>query len=406
MSFIMLLISTSLLFGSEPMPQVDIMSSEAARSRLQMATDESTHIEDRLSSLDEIISRCQDDDLVASAEYQRGVIFSSPDFDLDADQNQDPLASALNAFLAADTRAISTQTRSRARYNIGYTYYLMFMRSSAEIDPEASPDLQAMISTLKDLRRLLVSSAGAFGSVWEVDSSFKNAAENLERVRLLIRKIDNQIQQLENMEKQQQEQNEQKQRDQQEAANALDELADQQSQEANESSQSPENPEEKEQHQEQQTKDQGDIDEQTSQVQSELSENGTSEEEIDSLIDEAKEAQEQAQEKLANGDLEGASKDQQRAAEKLKEASKAMQELADQTAKENEASKGDEGNNEEQDPSDSSEDDQSSDDENGDEPSEQINDTAKELLDKERREREARQRYRAKVKPVPVERDW
>jgi len=77
-----------------------------------------------------------------------------------------------------------------------------------------------------------------------------------------------------------------------------------------------------------------------------------------------------------------------------------MQEIADQSKSDNQEQSDEQGEKGEQ------TDQEGTPEEDSDEEGDEISEIAKELLDKERRERERRQAYRATGRPTKVEKDW
>lgn len=366
------------------------MEPEIARSRILQAIQSDTKPAHQVETLAEVIERCETPEVLAEAHFNLGVVqlgFA----------NDDPLRldDAIGEFLAADRISNEQSLQSQARFNLGHAFYLQANQPTEPASKEQPTDIQAMIETMKAKVVTLISAAGAFRSVMEVDDTNSEAASNVERVRIEVGQLQHQIDALEEMLKEQQEQQSQQQQQQQDAADALKELAEQQQDQAENTASNP--PEDKQQ-QEQQQSDQQELSDQTKETKDEIAQQQQETDEIEEKIQEAQDAQKRAQEAMEQGDQELAAQEQAKAAEALKEAAEQMQEKADESKEQ----QGEEGEGEEDgEPKESDEGQEGEENEN-----DEISEVAKNLLDKERREREARQAYRAKGRPVKVEKDW
>lgn len=386
-----ILIATVEPDGSQPHTMVP----EIAQSRISFAIEDSTSTHDRNEALIEVVERCQDAELRAIAYFNLG-------FSQVSQEDSGDISQAIESMLAADRSSHDPQLRARCRFELGHMYYLMAEHTSEPSAQEQLGDIQAMLDSMNVKLNILKESAGAFRSVFEVVHEHKLALSNLERVRREMKALQDQINSIEEILKQQKEQQKQQQQDQQDAADKLDELAKEQQSQADESQSSP--PQTDQEQQKQQEKQQ-ELRDETGSAKDEISKQQEDTQAVQDKIQEAQEAQKRAQEAMEKGDHQQAADEQSKAAEALKEAAEKMQEIADETKKKNEgeSEKGDDTQDSQQDAEPKNEGEQENDDEQqGDE----ISEIAKELLDKERREREARQAYRATGRPTQVEKDW
>lgn len=383
------------------------MNPQIARQRVSQIIQDENGSADPQKTLVEIIERCNDLQVVSLAHYTLGTtLLNRPE------QNPQTIQSAIESFEMADLRSDDLVIRSQSRFNIGHAYYELAHLPKDETQTDQNADIQSVIETLQARVVILRTAAGAFRSVMDVSPTNHHASKNVERVRMEVRSLEEQIQSLEDLleqqKQQQQEQQQQQQQEQQDAADKLSELAQQQQQQADQSSS---NPPTDETEQENQQQSQAQLSEETESTRKEISQQESSKEQLEQIekkIQEAQESQKKAQEAMEEGDQERAGKEQQKAADALKEAAQSMQELADQSKAQSEGDGKDESNDSqpsaeqqspEQEVDGSNESDESS-------QADQISEIARQLLDKERREREARQAYRAVGRPTKVEKDW
>jgi len=308
-----------------------------------------------------LLERTEDPELLANAHYNIAVLL----------QTNEEYELAADSFKLADLTSTSSTVRRDARYSLGGVYYT---RS------KPAPDEQPTIEGIGDRVRYLLKAADAYRSVLDIDPKDTGAAADTERVRREIQKLRDLKDQLE---KRQQEM--EKLRDQ------LKEQAEQQQQEADQSKSG-------EQPQDQQQQDQEEISEQTEQASQQLEQSNPSSSASEDLK-EARQAQQRAEEAMERGDQQEAARQQQQAADKLKEAAEKIEQEAQQAQGESENQSTEKSQDESEQQGEESE------QENAEPSEDEIDQLAKDLLDKERREREQRT-YRAKGRPIRVEKDW
>ncbi len=381
-------------------PQVTAEESERmpasiARVRLKQAMGHATPFDDRQEMLAEIVARCDDNAYQSAAAYNLGVAFMKH-----APENSASLTDAIEWLRRADSEGTDPALRARARDSIGHARYLIASTHTQQSPAIASPqDLDAKLELMQRKLSTLIESAGAFRSAHDVDRTYRPAIENLERVRREIRALRDQINALKDLIEQQRQAQQERQQQQQESADRLDELADQQQQEADEnqsnSSQEPEG-------QREQQEDQEELNNQTQREQEGLEKNSEDQSEqmqdIQDELQKARDAQERAKDALERGDTEQAARDQQEAAEALRNAAEQLRDMA--------GSEGQGSGEREQQPQSGDQQEGQQQGEAENEEGDQISEIAQQLLEKERREREARKVYRRTGRPVPVERDW
>ena len=379
---------------SEPMPAT------IARARMSEALSDETSLDDRREILSEIVARCEDISYRSAAAYNLGVSFIKNDNDSPAS-----LGDGIEWLRISDLEGVAPALRARARDSIGHARYKLANISSEDAQGIGNPgDLGAMKEQLQSKVTILIEAAGAFRSAHDVEPTYTPATENLERVRREIRKLRDQIDALEELIKQQQEAQQQRQQVQQQAADRLEDLAEQQQQESQENAT---NPQQQPDEQEKQQSDQQELCDQAQSEQDGLNqmsqEQGEEQEQqmqqLQEKMQEARDAQQRAQEALEQGNTEEASQAQQEAAEALQQAAEQLREMSQSDGQEGE-SQGDQ----------QSQQAQSGEQGDAEQPSEdegdKINEIAEMLLDKERREREARRTYLNRGRSVPVEKDW
>jgi len=380
------------------------MAPEIARARITQAIDEKNMPADRVKILNEVVERCDDHRLVALAQFNLGTTLMDG-----IKEKPDQIGPVIDAFQAADRGTTDHQIQSESRFNLGHAYYLSAQGIKEDTSKDKPGDLQSAIDLLKAKVAKLKPAASAFRSVMEVDPHNTRAAANVERIRNEMKQLQDQIDELEKMLKQQQDQQkkqqQQQQKQQQDAADKLKKLGDQQQKQADNTSSSP--PQDDQQRQEQQL-DQQKLNDQTDAAKNEIAKQQQETDQIQKKLDDARKAQKRAQEAMMQGDQEQAAKEQKKAADSIKEAAKAMQEKADQSKKQGEnKDKGEQQSSQKQPDQDrkgQQDAQQQRDAEN--KPDDAISEIAKQLLDKERREREARQVYRATGRPTKVDKDW
>lgn len=371
------------------------MSRDIAIARMNEALTADQPQADRIDLLSEIYARCDDATLRAASAFNLGSMMIIGD-----ETSAETLEDGIGWLRLADKRGAEQSLRARARYNIGHARY---MQAHAEpgADQMISPgDLSSMVPVLEEKIGMLHDAAGAFRSVHEIEPANSDAVENLERVRREIRQLREQLQALKDMIEQQQEQQRQQQQQQEEAAERLRELAEKQRQESEQNRSDPE------QSNAQQQQDQSELNEQTEQekdLAEDVSPTGSEQsEQIQQSLENAREAQKRAQQALEQGDTQQAAEQQQKAAEALREAAEQMQQMADSQSQQ-QGPEGEQGESESQSQGEAQGEQEGEPQQNdGDE----ISEIARMLLEKERREREARKAYRSTGRPVKVEKDW
>ena len=381
------------------------MDPEIARARITQSMAPGVTLDKRLEMLLEVRDRCEEPDLFAAASLNLGTLYLGL-----IEEHPERYTDAINAFREADERGISAPIRVRARYNLGHTHHTMAKSMSSGLSPEAMQDVDELLTALKNQVAILRSSAGAFRSVMELDRLDQQAASNTERVRQQIKLLQDQIDAIEQMIEDEKQRQKVEQQQQQEQADKLKELAEQQQSEADETQSSPPKDE---QEAEKQKSDQTELCTETESTQEDITQQNDADKakQVMEKIEEAKEAQEKAQQAMDEGDMKEAGEQQEKAAQSLKEAADAMQALADESKSQGEGQgdqSGEEGQPQDEGDPQSNENQESeqaeSDEEGGD--SDQIDEIAKQLLDKERREREAREAYKASGRPTKVKKDW
>jgi hypothetical protein len=350
-----------------PTVPAEPMSAETARHRMAAALAADQPGPEQLGQLIEVAERSDDPAISAAAAYDAGTL---------ALRLGDERASSLLA--QADRTAMNPALRARARFNLGH----------AAMPPEPdqpATDLDAIDARLAGLRE----AAKRFRSVLEVEPGHREAAANTERVRRMIRDLEQQRRQVED-----------RQRAMEELAEQLERLADQQSSQAERSRQRAERGE---RGGEQAAEQQETLSEQTDAAAEQAAQqagDGAPREQLES----AQEAQQRAAAALERGDEEGAAEAQQEAADALRRA-------AEQARRRSGGGQGG-GDADEAQPDQSPPDaEQTRQDgaERGDAEGDagvRIDPIAEALLDKERREREQRGQYLQRGRRQQVERDW
>ncbi|MFG0245402.1 MAG: DUF4175 family protein [Phycisphaerales bacterium JB052] len=378
--------------------QLEPMAPELARARIAEAISDAYEFDERVKLLSEVFSRCDDPHYRASAAYNLGALMVGVD-----EHMSRTIEDGIAWLKQADTAAASPSLRANARYNIGHARYMLAHAQLMDAPELSNPDdLNAMVRLLQTTVDGLIESAGAFRSVHEVDPRNSRAIENLERVRREIRQLREQIEALKNLIEQQEQQRQEQQRQNEQAAERLNELAQQQQEEANQNaSENPQDPE-------QQQAEQRELDEKTQDEQERLNESNPDQDDqlqsIQEQLQRARDAQAQAQEALQEGKQQEAAQHQQEAADALQQAAQQLGELSDQQAQQDQ--EGQQGEGEQQGEPQEGEGQGNPQEDPQDGEGDEINEIAEMLLDKERREREARRVYRSTGRPVRVEKDW
>lgn len=322
---------------------------------------------------------------------------------------------AAELFRKADLESSTAELSARARYNLGQS---LLKQATAAQGQKTDPE---------KLKQQLGAAAAAFKSTLDSNNDDTEAARNVEIVRKMIRDVEEQQKQQEQQKNQQkQDQNKQGQDQQskdqnqdeqgqdgkqdqsqqsggknqqsqqhQQNADKLKDLSKQQSQAADKSKDASQQQDEQQRSEKSRQADaaQDNVNEQTKQQ----AEQQQASKQAQEQMEKAQQEQQAASEALDKGDTKKAEDHQRRAAEHLDEAAKAEQQAADearqaeQKEKDTKDQKGKDGK--EGKPKD-------------DKP--KYDQTASQLLDKERRERDARQQILRALrgKPQPVEKDW
>lgn len=337
----------------------------AARVQISQALlDSADSPEGAIEDLRTTLDRVEDPALGAIISYNLGVLH----------QSQDEFEEAVRHYELADLASPDASLRTKTRFNLGHVLYT---KAHDEESPKSIEDFEKRIAAL-------LRSANAFRSVIEISPAHLEAAQNTERVRKeihLLRQIKEQL------EKQKQEM--------EDLADQLKDQAEQQKQQADQTEDSPPQDEESEQQQQQ---DQQQLSEESSETNDQLEKNNPESSAAEDLQD-AMKAQKEAEEAMERGDQEEAAQKQQEAAEKLEQAAEKLQQEADQMQK------GEKGEPQDEQESENEQESEQEGESENESKSDQIDQLAKDLLDKERREREQRT-YRAKGRPVRVEKDW
>lgn len=297
-------------------------------------------------------------------------------------------------FSEAELAASAPDVQAASRFNTAAAWFAAAAKPDpAEPDPD-EPDPAPKMSVAQRLD-LLRRSERAYRAVLDIDPAHTEAARRVERVRRIIRAIEEEQRRLQEQAAQMQQQ-----------AEKLDELAQQQQAESDQNS----DPQIDKQDA---AKDQQSLSEQTEQQRQEAQQQGeqqqdqqakTAQQAAEQLIQQAREHQDRAEAALEEGNTAAAAEAQQQAAESLRQAADALRQAAeDSQPKPSDEPKPSEDKNEdaEGEPK-PSEDEQQQPDEAAGDP------LAERLLDRERQQRDARQDLLRAIKgrPETVERDW
>lgn len=330
---------------------------------------------------------------------------------------------AADQFRQSDLGANDPNLSAKARFNLGQS---LLKQATAAPQAGAQPDPAKSIEQLD-------AAARAFRSALAANPDDAEAARNVEIARTLMQqkqeekeKKKQEQKDKEQKDKSKQDQSKQDQNDQkkdgqnqsgdksqsndqnsqggeskqhQDNADKLKDLAQKQSEaadkskEASESKESPESPQKQ-----QQAKDaQKEVDQRTQDEQTKQQEAGKpSSQEAKDKLDSARKEQQAASEALDKGDTQKAEEHQRKAADQLDQAAQAEQKAADE-AKKQEQSKEDQAKQNQQGKQAEAKEEKA-----------KYNDTASQLLDRERKQRDARQQMLRALrgKPQPVEKDW
>ncbi|MFK7758515.1 MAG: DUF4175 family protein [Phycisphaerales bacterium] len=302
---------------------------------------------------------------------------------------------AADSFRLAGQHGVNRTDRRDAMYNLGHA-----LNGSIGMDGQIEMDPAKLGETIEKLRQV----ERAFLDASHADPDFVEAKKNVERIRKQIQQLEDMKEQIEQQQEQDSEQSEQQGEEGESSdgqgnpgerpSDQLQELADQQREQAQESEAAQEN--QSELSQEERSEAQEDLSEETQELSEQL-EQALEEAEPDaaestqSALEDAMEAQEEAQEALERGDSATAAEKQQEAADALDRAAQEMRASEEQQEQSEQESEQNAQGQAPQQPGEG-------------EP--EINEIARQLLDKERQERERRQVYRATGRPVQVEEDW
>ncbi|MEI7658101.1 MAG: VWA domain-containing protein [Phycisphaerae bacterium] len=299
------------------------------------------------------------------------------------------LAEAAEKFKAADLATRDASLAGKARYNLGQSLYRQAMPD------RVAPASPAADTTSADQRLSLLEAASrAFRAALEVDPSDQEAARNVEICRRRMQEIREEERR---KQEQQQQSGDGKDKPSQDSkgrgdphdqqSKELSDLAKRQRDAAEESAKAKasEQASERARRTEEAAEQQQQVNDATKRQQS--SSQRPSEQAARDL-QQAREAQDRASEALKGGDLDRARQEQEKAAEHLEAAASAEREASRHEQASKPDQQGKQGDSKPQQPS--------------------YDQTASDLLDRERRLREARrQAFRAmRGKPQPVERDW
>lgn len=292
--------------------------------------------------------------------------------------------SAIDFYRTASLKTDRADVSALARFNAAQLFY----RQSR--DPVATPEGERPPSPQERLP-LLRKAAGAFRAVLDVDPSDAEAARDVERVRIEIAELEEELEQQQQDAEQMQQQ-----------ADQLQQLADQQRRESEQTQQQSES-------QQQQTQDQQQVSEQTDQQQQQMQQNQPqsdqaqqAQERAQESVEQAQQAQQRAEQQLQEGNTQAAAESQREAAEALERAAEQLRAGSPQDNTEQGENQDGEQSEQEQQSQSENQDNQS------DEGEPQQDQTVRYLLDREQRQRDARRQI-LQFRPqraVPVERDW
>jgi len=290
--------------------------------------------------------------------------------------NHDAAAAALGRACAA---APDDRSLRDARFNLGHAHH-----ASIGAEPDGALDADAIATRIAKLEH----AEHAFLGAARLDPSFEEAVRNLERVRRRIAALEQRREALERQQPQQnqdqpgQEGGEGDRNDQPPStSDELQRLADEQREQAQRNEQSPDPTQDE---REERRRAQDELSERTEQAAQQARDDAATRE----AIDEARKAQRRAQRALEDGDTERAAREQQAAADAL---DRAAERARENQAHPRDGEQGSRGENPE--PPDAA-------------PQDKINPLARELLEREQRQRERRREFREGGRPVRVEEDW
>ncbi|MBX3389800.1 MAG: VWA domain-containing protein [Phycisphaeraceae bacterium] len=320
---------------------------------------------------------------------------------------------AAERFRSADLESRDPELSARARFNLGQSLL-------KETSPQEGKPIDPALAKAR-----LEEAAQAFRSAFEARPGDTEAARNVEIARRMLKDLEEQ------QEKQKQQQQQQSDKDQkndgksgedqdqqgqngdqqqkqdgksaqqhQQNSDKLKDLAKQQSQAADQSQKASEqqNPEQREQEQQKAQNQQESVNKQTQQQKQKST--ASAGEQAKQKMDEAQKEQQAASDALKKGDNKKAEQHQRNAADLLNEAAQSEEKAAQEAKQSQDQKQGQEqkqGQGKDQ-----------AKNEQAKEEKPKYNETASQLLDKERRERDARQQVLRALRgrPVPVEKDW
>ena len=337
-----------------------VVDAQTARSQIAHAIESMESAPSHAESIfDRVAERAPTDDLRATGFYNAALIETA------SGRSDDALESLNHARTLATSPILKRDIHNQLAI-------LHAQRAEADpTQPQTSDSIETSIAALRDAESSLVHAS-------RIDPDHAVSARNLQRVRQRIRQLETLSDQL-----QQQEQQQQNQDQQSPDSDQLQQLADQQREQAQQSQEAQDNPsdEQREDRQQQQQS----LNEQTQSADEQMSQ--SADQEIRDNLERARQAQERASRALEEGDDEQAAQAQNEAAEALEQAAQRLREQeAEQSESQQQQPQGE--------PSEEAD------------PSEDIDEIAQRLLEKERREREQRNTYRNSGTPVRVEEDW
>ncbi|MCX5690962.1 MAG: VWA domain-containing protein [Planctomycetota bacterium] len=333
-------------------------------------------------------------------------------------------AQAADRFRAADLAATDSRLSARTRFNLGMAMLRQATAKPAAGAPNAAPaGAEAAVPDAKAVLEQLEASVRAFRSALAIDPADDQAARNIEIARRFMQQIkDEQAKQQQQQQKQKgkdaeksdskdqsgdsskQDQNQQPEsaKDQeakqhQEQADKLKDLAKQQSEAADKSKQANQesDPQKTKDASEASRQQQQDVNDKTQAQQEQMKKDSPDESTSKDSLEKARKEQEAASKALEKNDPKSAQQHQEEAAKSLEQAAqaqeKAAQEAREQAAQERQNQQAQK---------------QAKDQAKQDKP--KFDESASQALDKERKQREARQQVLRALRgrPVPVDKDW
>jgi Ca-activated chloride channel family protein len=316
-------------------------------------------------------------------------------------------AEAADRFRSADLATSNPDLASRTRFNLGLALLRQAkaLETQAQQPPQQPAQAEEPPNKAAQSLSLLKSAADTFRSCLDINPNDVEAARNVEIARRLMKDIQEKQEKFKpDGQKQQQgdksdpsksDSKDQQNNEHQQNADQLKDLAKKQSEAADKSKEAQQSQsQEQHDHAQQQSKFQQDeVNKQTEKQQSEQNSSAAKDK-----LDQARKEQQAASEALEKNDPKSAEEHQRKAAEMLDQASKDEQKAAEEQAakQKNEQSKA------------QPEKDQKAQDQKAQDQKTKFNETANQLLDKERRQRDQRQQVLRALrgKPQPVDKDW